>query len=805
MRGPCKGRLKYWFRRHYPPLSPGARSPDEGARRRTKLEALCYRLRDFYAEKTRHEFPTDPWAMLCASINAVFLSWHTERAITYRHHHKIDGLLGTAVNVQMMCSSEVSGVMFTANPVSRAPEIIIESAYGLGEAVVLGKVTPDRFVLGKNSLAIKERVIARKEIRVATLAEDGRGQTGTKDDTSLSDRQIVDLAKLGQRVEAYFKVPCDIEWALSRGAFFLLQSRAIKFKASAQAIDPAEREKVRQEEIAALKAMAEPGGTVWSRFNLAEILPEPTPMTWAIVQQFMSGRGGFGQMYRDLGFDPDPALDDDGMFDLICGRPYCNLSREPRMQYRNMPLSHDFAQLKKNPSKAIYPQATLNLRGKSLGEFFGFFVKVPFLTLKMWRTQIVQQQAIRTFAEQFEKEILPPYLAEVEAAQREDWSTLSSPDVLQKMQHWIKRTLFDFARHSLKPTALAALVLGNLERAFARRLQPHDKKPIEAMAIGVQKAQAALRELMMGVHPDEHTDLPSGFRAVREGRLTRAEFLKRFGHRGSQEMELARPRWAEDHVGLTPLFDAAPPTAPEKDHADAWQIAWLKLADEARLLPGQRPAVEAELRRLQTYMALRETAKHHLLRGYALIRRALVELDRRYQLDGGIFYLTLDDLPALTALPAGKAPAEYGERIEEAQRRRDIALSLPIPTVIFSDDLDAIGRELELNSSDAMQGVPLSAGVVEAAAWVLHDVAGAQMPHEPYILVCPSTDPAWVPLFVQARGLVMETGGVLSHGAIVAREFGLPAVAGIADVHRRIKTGQRLRVDGSTGMVNVIG
>jgi len=101
--------------------------------------------------------------------------------------------------------------------------------------------------------------------------------------------------------------------------------------------------------------------------------------------------------------------------------------------------------------------------------------------------------------------------------------------------------------------------------------------------------------------------------------------------------------------------------------------------------------------------------------------------------------------------------------------------------------------------------VPLSAGIVEAVAWVLEVVAGAQMPHEPYILVCPSTDPAWVPLFVQARGLVMETGGMLSHGAIVAREFGLPAVAGIADVLRRIKTGQRLRIDGGTGMVQIVG
>jgi pyruvate,water dikinase len=105
--------------------------------------------------------------------------------------------------------------------------------------------------------------------------------------------------------------------------------------------------------------------------------------------------------------------------------------------------------------------------------------------------------------------------------------------------------------------------------------------------------------------------------------------------------------------------------------------------------------------------------------------------------------------------------------------------------------------------ADTLRGVPLSAGVAEAPALVLREPA-ASPPAEPYILVCPTTDPAWVPLFVQAKGLVMETGGVLSHGAIVAREFGLPAVAGLPDVHRRLRTGQRLRVDGGTGTVTVL-
>src|SRR5207253_5976536 len=127
--------------------------------------------------------------------------------------------------VQMMCPAEVAGVMFTANPVNPAlGQVIIESSYGLGEAVVLGKVTPDRFVLDKQGLRITERAVSVKDQVTYTLARDGREQTGARDAASLTDEQVVELARLGLRVEEYFKAPCDIEWALSQGRFYLLQA-----------------------------------------------------------------------------------------------------------------------------------------------------------------------------------------------------------------------------------------------------------------------------------------------------------------------------------------------------------------------------------------------------------------------------------------------------------------------------------------------------------------------------------------------------------------------------------------------------
>src|SRR5262249_11526368 len=154
--------------------------------------------------------PIDPWNQLFAAITAVFNSWTNERASTYRKHHKIEGLLGTAVTVQMMCPSEVSGVMFTANPVNPALEqIVIESSYGLGEAIASGKVTPDRFVLDKKTLALQERNISKKDYQVASLGQgEPEGVSPRSADTpSLTDAQIRELAQLGLRVESYFKTP----------------------------------------------------------------------------------------------------------------------------------------------------------------------------------------------------------------------------------------------------------------------------------------------------------------------------------------------------------------------------------------------------------------------------------------------------------------------------------------------------------------------------------------------------------------------------------------------------------------------
>jgi phosphohistidine swiveling domain-containing protein len=709
-------------------------------------------------------------------LDAVAQCWaslDSERAVAYRHKQGLDDAgLAMAVVVQRLVPAEVAGVLFTLDPLDpEGKRMLVEASWGLGESVVSGKVTPDRYHIDRAGGQVVDRTINTKTTMITSTASQAV-PADKQNVPCLTDGQLGELAELGRRVEAFYGDHRDIEWAWAGGKFWLLQARPIT------TVSAAERERVRGEEIEALRAKAEPGGTVWARFNLAESLPEPTPMTWAIVRRFMSGQGGFGLTYRDLGYEPDPSLNEVGVYDLVCGRPYCNLSREPRMSARGQPLEHSFAALKKAPHTAMYPRPELN--SSKVGWRFWLFQ--PVHIFRSFRFELQLQRWVRTFAERLRGEIIPAFAAETAKGAEEDLSKLDDAALLQRLEHWIRRTLYDFARESLKATVLGAVAMGKVELVLTKPL-------------GAERTHAAVGELTMGVRPDAEADLPGAIRDLAEGKIDRAAFLKRFGHRGPQEMELAQPRWSEDPSALGGARGVSEGrTLPHATGSDAWE----RIAAEAKLSSLQRQIVEPELKSLQDYLSLRETGKHTLMKGYALIRRVLVELDRRHHLGGGIFFLTPEELPQLAK------GENLSKLIEERRRRRQVALSLEVPQVLFSDDLEAIGRPAAVSDGDAMQGVPLSAGVAEAPALVLDRPDGAAVPAEPYILVCPSTDPAWVPLFVGAKGLVMETGGVLSHGAIVAREFGLPAVAGLAGVHKRLKTGQRLRIDGGGGTVALL-
>src|SRR5262249_5317932 len=336
---------------------------------------------------------------------------------------------------------------------------------------------------------------------------------------------------------------------------------------------------------------------------------------------------GFGLTYRDLGYKPDPALDDAGVYDLICGRPYCNLSREPHLYARGQPLHHDMAAYRAEPRKALTPHARPDWSRAG----WRYWLFLPFHFVRSLGFEVGLQNWSRTFATKFRQEILPHFAAETEKLAAEDLTALAAPALLERLEQHIQRTLYDFARDSLKPTVLAAVAMGKLGFLLNR-------------ALGPERGPAALGELVMGVKPDPDADLPAALAAVAEGKLTRGEFLRRFGHRGPHEMELSQPRWAEDHAVLDRWTSMAKAHAAEPP-----EQVWQRIATEAKFGSLQRQLGETELKPVHDYLALRETGKHYFMAGYALIRRVLVELGRRFGVGDGVFFLTLADLPALVA------------------------------------------------------------------------------------------------------------------------------------------------------------
>lgn len=712
---------------------------------------------------------------LASAVRQCWQSLHTDRALAYRAQQQLDSTnMAMAVVVQRLILADTAGVLFTQDPTDPgAGQMTLEASYGLGETVVSGLVTPDRWRIDATTGAIVQAIIGSKRIRRDASGESVVAPADTQR-FCLSDADLVKLVELGRTIEQFEGGPRDLEWAICEGKLYLLQSRPITSTA-------ADRQRIIDTAREQLRRLADPKGTVWVRYNLSEVLPEPTPMTWSIVNRLLAADGGFGQMTRDLGASPDPSLQSESAFDLVAGRPMANLSKLPRMQFARPPFRYPFEVFKADPNAALNPQQVLDpLSGRGWLGLLG----LPGVVWRLWKNGTTTRKLAAHFATDYRTTIAPPFRVACQQALTAGCHSLSSEQLLQKLHEWITRTLIDFARHSLKPTVFANFAWSQLVEQLKGKL-------------GDAEAAVAVGELALGATPDEGTGYAAAIRGLASGRISEAEFLATFGHRAAHEMELARPRWSEDPAAIAALkrTTIVNPPLPSVAEATAQRIA-----AAAKLSGPFLDLYTKNVAQLRTYLGLRETGKHDLLLGYAIIRMLLVELDTRFALRGGIFELTLSDLPKFIA------GDDLSSIISASRRDRQLARTIPVPIVLLSYDLEAIGRPAIVPlGATTFRGVGLSAGIAEANALVLNEpsVPPEGFP-EGYILVCPSTDPAWVPLFARAKGLVMETGGVLSHGAIVAREFGLPAVASLPGILEQIRTGTRLRIDGGTGSVSVL-
>jgi len=727
------------------------------------------------------------------AVRSCWSSLWTARAISYRAQQNIPNEdVSLAAVIQRMVLSEASGVMFTANPITGARnEILINASWGLGESIVGGHVTPDNLVLDKATGKVKEVTVSEKTV-MTKATQQGTVQAEITDATRharvLDDARAAELAAIGKRIEEHYKSPQDIEWCLAGGKFYIVQARPI----TALPVSPEEVEAARRDEIAKIKKYAEAHGqSQWAIYNLAETLKSPRPLTWDIVGGFMGGSGGFIRMYRDLGYFPSDRVAKEGVLDLIGGRIYAHLGRHAELFFDQWPLEYDTSTTTDMTAMIEAPPTKFNFERAGMD----FLRRMPIYIVKMIRQGRRMKKLARRYLDQFINEVVPKFLEYVKEAKAKDLSRMSEAELLAELDR--REAAFnEIGREAEKTSSIAGYYHGMVASVLEQ-------------AMGEKAGQEMVARLIGGLDNDRTMQQSIDLYKVAQGQMPLEKFLDEYGHRTVGEFELGEPRWSEDPAYLKQQVDTYrrfPGKSPIESHHRQKEQRLQAERELGQVLTAHGASSMEDQMRLdlagaQRYLPYRETSKYYYMMAIALVRWNLEELGRRWGIGGDIYFLHRNELAQFSSRKEA-LKAEIASR----KVRWEALQRLEMPDLVSSDDPEAIGRPAPMvEAKDGLfVGKGLASGSELGVARIVHspNTAGDLGPN--YVLVCTSTDPGWTPLFVNARGVIVERGGMLSHGAIVARDFGIPCVA-LANATKLIPNGAEIRVDGNRGHVELVG
>lgn len=701
---------------------------------------------------------------LGACILACWASWWSERAVAYRRQvDASDSAPSMAVVMQHMVPARLAGVAFTADPISGdRSRLIINAAVGLGDAVVAGVVEPEQYTLSTTpTLSLLDR--RSPHPHAAPL---------------LSTAQWQELGGLLQRIEATCGCPQDIEWAWDGERYWIVQSRPITTLGSENPTDTPD---------------------VWGNANIKDVLPGLiSPYTWSVMRVQLDE--AMRKLYSQSGYTPAAERP---IVRRFWGRGYFNMSLFLDAGYAlgGATAADQVAQLGGAMFSSPPRQApSWRLRLRWLGNACRFIRLVKAARQEAPRRFTTIRQQWREITPQIPQLDRPTLLERMETYGAETQKGLLLHLTLSSAMGGNFRLLQQLVTDVVPqagPGVVADLVTGLGEVSSAEHsyhlweLSRLARQSPQVMAFLATRDWSSWRQALDG----------TGFLEAWEG------FLGAFGHRALYESELANPRWREQPEYLfeilasyVTLLQQAPPFDP------AAQARRRQAAERTVLhaLPSwRRPWFRFLLRQTQTFSRLRENSRSHLAWGMDLGRLTALAAGRFLVLDGlldtpeMVFFLEHDEVKAALR---GEMPAATVQRLVTQRRllrQRDAARQSPD---LFIGERPVYGEELA-PTGQHLSGLPSSPGRVTAIARVIRTPHEGERLQPGEILVAPSTDPGWTPLFLLAAGLVMETGGYLSHGAIVAREYGIPAVLNVPLATQRIPDGSRITLDGGQGLV----
>nr|ACX55061.1 pyruvate water dikinase/PEP synthase-like protein [Bacillus subtilis] len=717
-------------------------------------------------------------------ISKCWASLFTDRAVIYRMQNGFGhSQVYLSVIVQRMVFPQASGILFTADPITSNRKVLsIDAGFGLGEALVSGLVSADCFkvqdgqIIDKRIATKKMAIYGRKEGGTETQQIDSDQQKAQ----TLTDEQILQLARIGRQIEAHFGQPQDIEWCLARDTFYIVQSRPITTlfpipEASDQEnhvyisvghqqmmTDPIKPLGLSFFLLTTVAPMRKAGGRLF--VDVTHHLASPDSR-----EVFLKGMGQHDQLLKDA------LMTIIKRRDFIKSIPNDKTAPNPSRGNADMP-----AQVENDPtivsdliesSQTSIEELKQNIQTKSGSDLFRFILE-DIQELKKILFNPKSSVLIRT------------------AMNASLW-------INEKMNEWLgEKNAADTLSQSVPHNITSEMGLALLDVADVIRPYPE------------------VIDYLQHVKDDNFLDELAKFDGGSKTRDAIYDYLSKYGMRCTGEIDITRTRWSEKPTTLVPMIlnniKNFEPNVGHRKFEQGRQEALKKeqeLLDRLKQLPdGEQKAKETKraIDIIRNFSGFREYPKYGMVNRYFVYKQALLK-EAEQLIEAGvihekedIYYLTFEELHEVVRTHK----LDY-QIISTRKDEYTLYEKLSPPRVITSDGEIVTGEYKRENlPAGAIVGLPVSSGVIEGRARVILNMEDADL-EDGDILVTSFTDPSWTPLFVSIKGLVTEVGGLMTHGAVIAREYGLPAVVGVENAAKLIKDGQRIRVHGTEGYIEI--
>jgi phosphoenolpyruvate synthase/pyruvate phosphate dikinase len=725
---------------------------------------------------------------LLQSIHKCWASLFTDRAISYRSKNRFDHRqVYLSVVVQRMVNPEVSGILFTADPVNGNRKVVsIDASFGLGEAIVSGMVSADLYKVKDGKII--EKNLSEKKIAIYSLPEGGTVKKDLPPEQqskqALTDEQILRLAELGKRLEKHFGSPQDIEFCIEKGKIFVVQSRPIT---SLYPLPDIPQEPLR----------------VMFSFGHVQMMTDTMKPLGISVLRTILPKTVLLEAGGHLFVDPTEVLRTklgrkilpkaiQHIFDEALSQALREVIQRP--EFLHVPPKPGFVQSARRFAAPIIKEVWKNLwkRDPKLAKS-----KVESYMQKKW-TEIREDLQGKSGAKRLE-------------TVQYQLSILGKSVFLQNLLPYV--ICFPISFIMLKKALGDVKELYQLNKSLPGNITSEMGLQIGDLADLVRELPEVEEYLK---HANDQT-FYEGLLHVRGGeRFTRAfeVFIAKYGHRCPGEIDVTRPRWREAPTLLVPAILGHMRSVKPGEHRQKFvqgeqeaQEAAQRILDHVRR-SGLKSKWIKRLMEVYRHMGgLREHPKYLLTLILDECKKAIMaeaeELAKKgvLQQTEDVFFFTLDELIQLSK---GEFKQDVSSLVAKRKEKYEWHQTLRPPKVMTSEGEIVTGSPRKGDfPKGALVGTPASAGVVEGKARIVFKPEEAHL-NEGEILVAPHTDPGWTPLFQSAKALVTEVGGLMTHGSVVAREYGIPAVVGVDDATKKIKDGQMIRVDGNQGFVEIL-